>query len=905
MKPPKDALLLIDGHALLYRAFHALPPLKTKNGIPTNAIYGFITTLLKAMEDISPKYCAVAFDLSGPTFRHQAYEGYKANRAAAPDELRPQIPYAYKVVEALNIPIFTKEGFEADDVIGTLSRQAKEKKVPVVIVTGDRDSFQLVNDSTFVYTMKRTIADTMLYDAAAIKERMGVTPEQVPHFKALAGDSSDEIPGVSGIGEKTAVAILSQVKTIDDLYDKLKAGDNLGLTPRIRQKLIDGEADARQSLDLATIHDTVPIELSLADCSIHEYNPEEVKTVFTELELFSLIKRLGTIMGNGTSQELTSETPRDWQYKKLTTKEDITAVANELAQLPAIAVDTETDGLGGPAIGLSLSGTPKVGYYIPLIPEHDAELEQATIIELVKPLLEDRKVGKIGHNLKYDIAVFDKLGITLTPVAFDTMIAAYIIHAHFRTFDFDSVCQREFGYTPIPLTTLLGEKKKGDIREADGDKVAEYAAEDAIFTYRLYEHFSQQLEATPAMTELATKIDFPLIPTLYAMEKRGVCLNNEKLASLEKEVEKELGELVKNIEQYASGPINVNSPAQLQKLLFEELNLAQEGMKKTQNGISTAASELEKLLGTHPVIELIMRYRELAKLQGTYITTLPKLADQTGRIHTQFSQTTAATGRLSSSDPNLQNIPVRTKLGTEIRKAFVAPEGYELLSLDYSQIELRIIAHLSQDPALIQVFKDGRDIHDEVAKRMGVDRRAAKAINFGILYGLSAYGLAQGLKIEQKVAREYIDTYFASYPKLALYLQETREQIKNQGYVETLFGRRREIPEINASNAVVRAAAERMAINAPAQGTAADIMKLAMIQAHDWIEENYATSAERPYLILQVHDELLLECPHDLSQTVAKSIKTIMERAYPLDVPLEVDCAIGVSWGELNETDLG
>lgn len=898
----KPYLLLIDGHALLYRSFHALPPLRTKDGVPTNAVYGFVATILKAFEDFKPTYCAVAFDLSGPTFRHAAFEGYKASRKPTPDDLQTQIPLAYEVTEALNIPIFTKEGYEADDVIGTLTRQANEQDIPVIIVTGDRDAFQLVNDKTTVFMMRK-VTDTAVYDASAVRERMGVDPDQIREFKALAGDSSDEIPGVAGIGEKTAVMLLQQSRTIDELYDRLKKQEPIeGLSERLRTKLIEGEQSAKQSRELATIDSHVAITLDLDACVIHEYDATKVHDVFKKLEFFSLGKRLPSQIGQENVSQATQE--RDWTFATITTETQIEDMVKTLHDKPVLAVDTETDNLHGPIIGISISGDRSHGFYIPLVDTHGATLPQSRIVELIKPLLENN-TPKVGHNIKYDIHALANIGIKLQPITFDTMVASYILQSHMRSFDFDTVAGRELGYTPIAYSDVVGSSKKDvSLLTAPGDKVSEYAAEDAIITLRLFHHFSEAFSEKPAMSNVAETIDFPLIHVLAQMERRGVCLDSQKLKHIEIRATKELDAIRDRIQSYAPEPININSPAQLQTLLFETLKLDKAGMKSTQKGTSTAAAELEKLQGLHPVIDDILKYRELSKLLSTYILTLPKLVDNEGRLHTKFSQTTAATGRLSSNDPNLQNIPIRTELGNEIRKAFVAPKGFSLLSLDYSQIELRIIAHLSNDQKLIQVFKDGRDIHDEVAKALHVDRRAAKAINFGIIYGLSAFGLSQGLKIEQKTAKAYIDAYFAEYPDLHHYLLNTRQQVKDVGYVETLYGRRREIPEIYASNAIVRAAAERQAINAPAQGTAADIMKIAMIRVHDWIEKEYDSKDTRPYLVLQVHDELLLEVPEGMQTHVAQHVKHIMESVEGLNVPLEADVAMGDSWGELDDTKL-
>lgn len=904
MKAPKDSLLLIDGHALLYRAFHALPPLKNKAGIPTNAVYGFITTLIKAFEDIHPKYCAVAFDVAGPTFRHKSFAGYKASRPDTPTDLLQQVPYTYEVIEAMNIPIFTKEGFEADDIIGTLAKQAKSQNIPVVIVTGDKDSFQLVDDSTFVYIPKRTLIDTQLYDPAGVVERMGVTPAQIPDFKALSGDASDEIPGIAGIGEKTAVTILKQSPSIEALYAAVDKGNSFeGLSERIIQKIKDGEAIARQSRELATIDRSVPIQLEIDACVIHEYDATKVAEVFQKLEFYSLLKRLplSTIQGDIKSAPI----KRDWSFTTITNEEELRKMVQDFMNAETISLDTETNGLRGKIIGIALAANGFEGFYIPLIPEHDASLDHKIVTEILQPLFNSPDVGKVGHNIKCDLESLDQLGLEVLPISFDTMIAAYILHAHLRSFDLDTASQRELGYTMISYADVAGStKKQASLVTAPIGQAAEYAAEEAIITYRLYEAYKKQLDAESNLKIVAETIDFPLVQVLKRMEARGVCLDVKKLEALEKEIEQETGTIKAKIELYATGPININSPVQLQKLLFEDLKLERQGIKSNQKGLSTAAQELEKLQGLHPVIEDILRYRELTKLQNTYVQILPKLADKTGRVHTQFSQTTAATGRLASSDPNLQNIPIRSELGNKIRATFVAPKGYDLLSLDYSQIELRIIAHLSQDKNLKQVFIDGRDIHDEVAKRLEIDRRAAKAINFGIFYGLSAFGLSQSLKIEQKVAKQYIDAYFETYSEVAKYLQDTKQSLRETGYVETLFGRRREIPEIHASNSIVRAQAERIAINAPAQGTAADLMKLAMIEVDDWLEQEYGGQTERPHLLLQVHDELLLESPHALTKEVGHKVKTIMQNITKLSVPLDTDCAVGANWGELEEIKL-
>lgn len=896
----KGPLLLIDGHALLYRSFHALPPLSTKDGTPTNAVYGFITTLLKAYDDIKPHYVAVCFDVDGDTHRRKEFEGYKASRKPMPDDLKKQVPLAYTIVEAMNIPIFAKQGFEADDLIGTLTKLAAKQSVKTVIATGDRDAFQLVDDFTSVYTMGRFMTETKIYDAEGVKTKMGVRPNQIVEYKALAGDSSDEIPGVPGIGDKTAITLLSHYEGIEDIFSCLQKENKLaGVTDKVATKIKNSEASSRMSKKLATIDRDVDIELNLDKCVVHDYDPQKVATEFQKLEFYSLIKRLPDVKIDETQKQVQE---RDWTFTIVRTESDFEDVIKKIKSAKNLVVDTETDDLYGPIVGISLATDGKHGWYIPTVKEHGMNLSLENIAAMLRPVLEDPNIGKIGHNIKYDLTILEQLDISLSPVVFDTMIAAYVLRADLRSFDFDSCAARELNYVTIPLDSIIKKPiKESAILEADGDKLAEYAAEDAVITLRLFEHYSKEFNKEPELKKVAETMDFPLIEVLRRMEKRGILVDKSKLSKLETALTNEIKKVETKIKGYANGEININSPAQLQKLLFEELGLAKGGIKTTTHGFSTAASELEKLQGQHPIIEEVLQYRELTKLLSTYVITLPKQIRSDGRVHTIYSQIAAATGRLSSDSPNLQNIPIRSEIGNEIRKAFEAPEGHEFLSLDYSQFELRIIAHLSGDRKLQQVFLDGRDIHDEVSKSLGIDRRGAKAINFGIVYGLSAFGLAQAIKIDPKTAKSYIDAYFAEYPKLAEYLKNTKEMVKKVGYVETLYGRRRPLPDIHAANAIVRAAAERQAINAPAQGTEADITKLAMIKIEDWLESEYGDKETRPYLLLQIHDSFLLESPKSETRKVAEHVKKIMESTAKLAVPLTVDVSVGPNWGELTK----
>ncbi len=878
---PKDCLLLVDGHAVLYRSYHALPPFRTKDGIPTNAVYGFVTTLFKAYEELAPKYCAIAFDVAGKTFRHKEYVGYKASRPATPPDLVEQVEVARQVAEALDIPVFTRSGYEADDIIGTLATQARAAGVPVVIVTGDKDAFQLVNDTTWVYLMGNASGKTQPYDRAAVRAKTGVWPTQVADFKALAGDASDEIPGVAGIGEKTATDILSQVASLDELYAVMASSPaKLALSPRIVSKLTDSEAAARQSQRLAKIICDVPIKLELESCLVRNYDPVKVSAIFSQLEFFSLLKRLPLPLPLTTDPPSSSEPP--WRERVIRSPAELKKKVKNWLRQPYVWVDVVADTPNGRLASVALAADGQAGYDIPLVAEGGATVDRQAILRELTPLLTADKVAKIGHNLKDAIGAFDREGINLQPIHFDTMIAAYVLHAHLRTFAFDAVCQRERVGAPSPAPSAAGKAAMG---------------------YRLFERLRSDLGRQPKLAWIAKAVDFPLISVLYAMERRGVLVDETRLTVLAEKLTRDIGQIRAKIESYSPRPINVNSPSQLQQLLFEDLGLNRAGIKSIASGLSTAAAQLEKLRPVHPVIDDVLRYRELTKLLNTYVATLPRMLDAGKRLHTQFVQTAAATGRLSSQSPNLQNIPIRTVQGQAIRRAFIAPPGYSLVSLDYSQIELRVIAHLSGDVGLGRVFADGRDIHAEVAKQLGIDRRAAKAINFGIIYGLSPFGLSQSLKIDPKVAREYIAAYFVTYPKVADYLATTKKEITKQGYVETLFGRRREIPEIYAANAVVRAAAERMAINAPAQGTAADLIKLAMIRVHAWLEDEFRSKSLRPYLILQVHDELLLETPSAMSQTVARRVKTIMEGVADLAVPLAVNVAVGDNWGDLTDID--
>ncbi len=903
-------LILVDGNALIHRAYHALPPLTTKKGELVNAVYGFTALLLKAIQDIKPEYAAVAFDLAGPTFRHEAYKEYKATRAKAPDDLYQQFDRVKEVVETLGIPIFGVKGFEADDVIGTISTQAAKKAIETIIVTGDMDTLQLVNHLVKVYTMRRGITDTVTYDSEAVKERYGLTPDQFVDFKALKGDDSDNIPGVDGIGEKTASILIQAFGSLDALYEFLEKGDPdkapTKITPRIRQLLLDGKQQAYDSQHLSRIVCDVPIELDLEAAHLKTYDRQKAIDLFQELEFRSLLVRLPenqttkqlenqtTLFGSAESKEVATKVA-DAKYHLVETENAFNELVEKLKKAKSFVVDTETDYLNGPVIGLSFAVAAGEAWYVALKhPSNKSQVTKKQVIESLKPILEDETIAKYGHNIKYDWLTLRKEGITIAPVAFDTMIASYLLNPTNRQHNLDSVAFSELGIEKIPLAEPIGVKKLDSLATVETEKVAQYAAEDADVAFRLYQAFQPQIEKSH-LHSVFYDMEMPLVTVLGTMEEAGVKLDCSYLEDLSKRLTKRVEELIKQIYDHAGQEFNINSPSQLSVILFDKLQLTHPDLKRTKTGISTAASELEKLKGMHPIVELLFEYRELTKLLSTYIDVLPKMVDDHQRIHTSYSQTVAATGRLSSNDPNLQNIPIRTETGREIRKAFIAEKGYKLVSADYSQIELRVVAHLAEDEALIKAFTEGRDIHQEVADRLGVDRRVGKTLNFAVLYGQGPYSTAGQLGIPMNQAREYIERYFQTYAGVRRYLDSTLAQAKRDGYVETIFGRRRYIPEINSSNFAVRGGAERMATNMPVQGTAADIMKMAMIQ----IADSDLLEKAGARMLLQVHDELVFEVPDKAVEEFAPAVCQKMSEVYKLSVPLMAEVKIGDNWGEM------
>lgn len=911
----KKRLVVIDGHALIHRAYHAIPPLTTKDGELVNAVYGFTTILLNVIRDLHPEYVVVAFDLPGKTKRHEEYEAYKANRVKAPDDLVGQFERVKDVVRAFDMPIYEHEGYEADDVIGTIAKHAP-KDLETVIVTGDMDELQLVDKRTKVYTMRRGFSDTVIYDEAKVKEKYGLTPAQFVDYKALKGDPSDNIPGVSGIGEKTASDLIATYKSLDKVYDNLDK-----LKPRLAEKLTKERETAYLSQSLSRIEVDLPIEVDLTCCVVHEYDRAKVFSLFQELGFKSLLSKIPGEPKNKSVQteplKVTKDTDhthiKKAKYTLVSTIEQLNHLTNQLKRQSVVSIDTETTSrnqIEAKLVGISLSFKEEEGYYIPIDHKDSQPLSRERVLGTLRPVLENPKINKVGHNIKYDYVVLRRHGITLGPITFDTMIAAYLLNPNARSQKLSDLAFSELGLSMIKIEELIGQgKEQLTFDLVDVNRASIYAAEDADIVYRLYKHLSPELEARDQL-KLMSDIEAPLIPILGEMELVGIKLDDKVLKKLSELATKRIATLNSAIKKKAGGDFNVSSPAQLQNVLFEKLKLQnkvenpKELKKLKSGGYSTAASELEKLRHLDPIIDQVFEYRELTKLKNTYIDVLPKLIDKTdGRIHTSYNQTIAQTGRLSSSDPNLQNIPVRTEIGKKIRAAFVAEKGHVLLSADYSQIELRVIAHIASDPMMKEIFGADRDIHTETAAKVydvpmdkvtPAMRRVAKIINFGIIYGVSAHGLRQQTGVSYEEGKNLIDKYFQIHPAIREYSDKMIAEAKELGYVETIFGRRRYLPEILSSNFAVRGSAERMAINMPIQGTAADLMKLAMID----IARELPHVSPHSKILLQVHDELVLEVPDKEAEKVGKFVQKHMNDVVKLSVPIETSVNWGKNWEE-------
>ncbi|MDD4859230.1 MAG: DNA polymerase I [Dehalococcoidales bacterium] len=907
----KPLLVLFDGNALVHRAFHAFekarPLTLAKTGEVISAVYGFTLMLLKVFGDLKPTHAAVAFDKKGPTFRHELYHDYKAQRPATPEELVNQLSRVKQVVAAFNIPIFEMDSYEADDVLGALARQAGEQDMDAVIVTGDADSMQLVSPRVKVLYPRpgKSFGDTMLYDETAVSEKFGVPPKYVADYKGLVGDTSDNIPGVTGIGEKTAVKLIRQFGGIEQMYEHLDE-----VTPtRVREILKQQEDAARQSKKLATIVTELPLKLNLEDCRLAQYDRNKVTELFRELGFYSLMSKLPEAETASASEQPmpTTAKPVVKDYHIISTITDLENMVDRLTKAETLAFDTETDNLNPMAanlVGISLSPTPGEAYYLPvghLVLSEIAQLPKEDVIRRLKPLLEDGKIPKVAHNGNYDMTVLAESGIDVRNLLEDTLVAAYLLGE--KSQGLKALAFSKLAIEMTAITDLIGTgAKQLPMSRVDIKDVGEYSCTDADMTIRLSEVLGADLRKE-GLWKLFSEVEVPLVPVLVEMQRNGVALDTDLLQKMSLRLGEQLRKLELEIYNNVGHQFNINSPRQLGVVLFDELHLG--GERRGKNRYSTDAGVLEELRGTHPVIAGILEYRQLSKIKSTYVDALPELINpKTGRVHTSFNQTRTTTGRLSSSDPNLQNIPVRGDLGKEVRHVFIAPEGSYLLAGDYSQIDLRALAHLSKDDNLVAAFTSGADIHSSTAAQLfNVEpskvtadmRRLAKTVNFGVIYGMSDYGLEQATEMSREQAGKFITAYFEKYPGVKKYLEGTKEKVRRDGYVETILGRRRYIPEINSPNRLVREAAERMAINMPVQGTSADIIKVAMVKLH----AEMAARQLRSKMLLQVHDELIFEVPEAELEAMRKLVPDIMSEALKLDVPIKVDIKQGKNWGQM------
>jgi DNA polymerase-1 len=908
-------LLLVDGSSYLYRAFHALPPLSNSKGEPTGAVLGVINMLNKLMKEESPQRVAVVFDAPGRTFRDELFDQYKAHRAPMADELRSQLPPLLEAVAALGLPLLRVAGVEADDVIGTLAVQAAAAGFDVLISTGDKDMAQLVDSHV---SLVNTMSNTRL-DRAGVKAKFDVFPEQIVDYLALVGDSSDNIPGVTGVGPKTAAKWLNQYATLDALIAHTadisgKVGENLR-----------GELPALElSRKLATIDAAVSLEVTPEDLVAGSPDINRLRDLYGRLELRALAKSLDTMSPRAAAEssvagdaraavpsaEIGSVASAAPQHEAVLSEESLDSWIARLKAAPLVCLGVETDSpdyMHARLVGLAFAVAPGEAAYIPLghdYPGAPTQLGLDRVLAALKPLLEDSELAKLGRRLKFDTHILANHGITLKGQRYDSMLESYVLDSVATRHDMESTAAKYLGTAITRSEDVVGKgAKQIALGQVDVQRAADYAGEQAEVTLRLHQALWPQLEAAPRLETLYDTIEQPLSPVLYRMERTGVLVDRALLRAQSSELAVRMAQLQTLAHSAAGGTFNVDSPKQLQEILFGKLGLPV--VRKTPTGQpSTAEDVLEELAQSYELPKLILEYRGVSKLKSTYTDKLPEqINERTGRIHTCYQQAVAATGRLSSSDPNLQNIPIRTSEGRRIRQAFIAAEGHSLIAADYSQIELRIMAHLSSDASLLKAFAEDRDIHQATAAEvLGLpagevsadQRRSAKAVNFGLIYGMSAFGLARQLSISRGDAQRYVDLYFERYPGVKRYMDETRAQAREVGYVETVFGRRLYLPEIRSRDAARRQYAERSAINAPMQGTAADIIKRAMIEVDAWLGESHA----RGRLIMQVHDELVLEVADDAVESTAAQLRVHMIAAAELAVPLKVDVGIGRNWDE-------
>ncbi len=918
--------MLMDGNAMVHRAYHAIqqPMTVRRTGQEVRGVYGFTNTFLRALSEWKPTHCAIAFDVKGPTFRHEQYKEYKAHRPPTAPELHAQFPLVRQVLEAFEVPIYEMEGYEADDVIGTLCAQAEEAGLDTIILTGDTDTLQLVTPQVRV-VLSYSVQQQKVYDIPAVRERYGgLGPEHIPDIKALEGDPSDNIPGVPGIGRGTAVKLILQFQSLDEVYRRL---DEVK-PPRIQQLLRDHEEAAFDGRDLTTIVRDMPVELDSESVKFGSFDRDRVAGALRDLEFISMINRVPG--GDDTSQArprqgtlLDMDEPSqdgepvsrslEGDYRCVDTTEALEALVEELRTAGRFAFDTETSGIDpvrSDLVGLSFSTQEGLAYYVPVGHAEGRQVSLGEALEALKPLLEDPSIAKTAHKASFDMTALQNYGVRVQGLEFDSMIAAQLLgHNAIRLKQLAFQLLHE---EMTPITALIGTgRKQITFDKAPIEEATPYAAADADVAGRLRAILEPRLERR-GVRKVLEEMELPLIPALVDMQAWGIIVDTDELRQMSDRISEELGGVEDEVYRDAGERFNINSPQQLGVILFEKLlpparlrELELPAPKRTKTGYSTDASVLETLKDAVPMVSKVLRYRELNKLKSTYLDALPTLVNpKTGRVHTNYNQVGSATGRFSSSDPNLQNIPIRTELGRQVRRAFKAEPGWSLIAADYSQIELRILAHLSQDQGLLDAFHRDEDIHAATASQVyGVSieqvtadmRRLAKVMNFGIIYGLSAHGMSQQTDLDMQESAAFIESYFAKYPGIGFYTEEAKQQAREKRYSETILGRQRFLPEINHSNIHTRQAAERIAINMPIQGTAADIIKIAMIRIHNRMKESGLASR----MLLQVHDELIFESPPQEMEAMKEIILELMPSALELSVPLKVDVKVGPTWGDL------
>ncbi|MCW5841932.1 MAG: DNA polymerase I [Caldilinea sp.] len=929
-------VLLIDGHSQAYRAYFGMKtPLSTRKGEPTAAVYGFARKLLATLREVKPDYVAVAFD-TGDTWRHAEFPEYKATRDAMPDDMRTQMTRIEAMLRAFNIPILTYTNYEADDILGTLAHEAGGEGYDVLVMTGDRDMFQLVDEQVkILYTSGGPNPVTSAYGLEQVQERYGLTPQQFIDFKALTGDSSDNIPGVPGVGEKTAIKFLQQYGTLDELYAHV---DEIS-GPKTRQSLIDAREQVLRNRRLVTINTDLDIHFDADKCRLRDYDQDALIALFNELEFRSLIKELPVsdrtppaaddetgqmaLFGAEAPAAATAPPPAAGERSLLIVQDAaaLDKLAQALSGAERLSYDVETtgtDAMQAALVGLGIAWAAGETAYIPVTHTTGAQLDWSQVVAKLQPFFADPALPKVAHNAKYDLTVLRRHGLAVEGPIDDTLLMAWLLDPASRALGLKALADARLEWTMTELTELIGSgRKQITIDQVAIDQAAAYCGADVDATIRLYDLLAPELAAA-GLDQLYATIERPLLPVLTDMEMAGVLLDTDFLAQMSVTFTQRLAELERTLYEVVGHDFNIRSTQQLSQVLFDEMGFPTRGLKKTASGhYSTAVDTLETLaaygdeLSTpqQRVIEIILEQRQLEKLRGTYIDALPALVNpETGRLHTSFSQTGAVTGRLSSSNPNLQNIPIRTEIGREIRRAIVAPAGWQLISADYSQVELRVLAHMAQEPLLVEAFLADQDIHAVTASKLfGVpieeidrtQRGLGKTINFATIYGVSEFGLSSRTELTREQARQFLEQYFLTYPRIRAFLDTTLEQARAQGYVQTLLGRKRFFPELQSGRLPYnqRTAVERAAINAPIQGTAADIMKIAMIELHDRLRKG----RYRTRLLLQVHDELVLETPPEEQAAVVSLVRETMENAYRLDVPLKVDVEVGPNWRDLTE----